>query len=207
MDRTALETRCRTRFRDPDQAVVTNTEWDDFLNDAYRDVIAASPLWPFLEQRNSAFSATAATRTTSLPTDCYRVLAVYNQTDHIVLNQIDGRDMAFRLYPNQDETGPPIHFRIRGQHIEWYPLPEVTTTVVLDYIATPALLAAGGDEPVFPEQYHNILVEGALARAYEDDGNLEQSAVHQGRFETILAGMMADLLNDRSPYSHTIIDT
>lgn len=207
MDVTTLTARLKTRFRDPSEDVITSTEWLSYLNDAYRDVIAAHPDWPFLEQRNSAFTATAAARTTTLPTDCFRVRAVYNATDQLAMNQIDGLDMVFRLYPSQAEPGPPVHFRLRNNLIEWYPLPEVSTTIVLDYIATPVMLSAGADEPVFPEQYHHLLVEHALARAYEDDGNVQQAAVHNERFATGLSGMMADLLSARMPYYPTIVDT
>lgn len=114
MDLTTLQTRCRTRFHDASQEVVTNTEWLGYLNDAYRDVIGAEPFWPFLD------------------------------------------------------AGTPI-----------------------------ADLAAGGDTPTFDSRWHNILVEGALYRAYLDDGAPDLAATHRTEFERQLTEMKADLLRGR----------
>lgn len=113
MDLTTLQTRCRTRFHDASQNVVTNAEWLGYLNDAYRDVLGAEPYWPFLDS--------------SVPVD----------------------------------------------------------------------LVSGGDSPVFDSRWHNILVEGAIYRAYLDDGNDAQAQVHKAEFATQLADMKAALLRGR----------
>lgn len=113
MDLTTLQARCRTRFRDADQDVVTNEEWTGYLNDAYRDVLGAEPYWPFLDS------------------------------------------------------------------------------------STPADLSAGSDTPTFDSRWHNILVEGALNRAYLDDGNAEQAALHAAEFGRQLAEMKDALLRGR----------
>lgn len=113
MNLTALQARCKLRFRDPNNDIVADADWTGYLNDAYRDVIGAEPYWPFLDS------------------------------------------------------------------------------------STPADLAAGSDSPTFDSRWHNILVEGALYRAYLDDGAADQANVHKTEFTTQLEEMKADLLRGR----------
>jgi hypothetical protein len=209
MQLSALQARCRTRFRDPNQNIVTDTEWTDYLNDAYRDVIAASPHWPFLETVNcSALVVAANTRSVALPTDVTRVLAVRNATDGFPMRPLlSGTKQHLYLDPEQNMTGVPEWYRVIAGRIEVWPLPTTPTTLHVEYPAPPSLLAGASDEPVFPEQYHHILVEGALQRAYLDDGNLEQAAVHADQYGSILGNMLLDLVGTAQEDSYpTIVD-
>jgi len=77
----------------------------------------------------------------------------------------------------------------------------------VEYFAGPAnLLVSGSDVPVFPSQYHRLLVEGALARAYLDDGNDKWSTMHFDREAKLLAGMVNDLLGPRQQRFSQIVD-
>jgi hypothetical protein len=198
MDVSAMQGRLRTRFRDPDQDVVDNTAWLDYLNDAYHDVIGASPWWPFTENQSAILSVTAAATGVDLPTDTWRVDGIYNVTDDYPLLPIDGNAamwIAFSGPGTAAQTGNPTHYRIRANRILVYPNPTAATTLHVEYRTRPADLTSG--EPIFPEQYHGILLEGALARAYIDDGNRDQAAVHEAKFQELLGGMKDDLLASR----------
>jgi hypothetical protein len=124
------------------------------------------------------------------------------------MSQIDGATNHIKAFPEQNESGVPELYRIYAGRIEVYPLPETNTVLHIEYPAPPALLANATDEPVFPEQYHSMLIEGALARAYVDDGNAAQAEIHLGQFASMLEAMRFDLLgagrHDRYP---TIVDT
>lgn len=207
MDAATLTTRCATRFRDPNNNIVTAVQWLEYVNETYADVIGASPHWPFLENSaNETLTVNAGSRSVALPPGVSRVTAVRNATDDVVMTPVDGRTTHMHAFPEQTETGVPQFYRVYGQDLEVYPLPEANTALQVEYPAAPALLTTG--EPVFAEQYHHILVEGALALAYTDDGAPEQSAAHSGRFDTILFRMKNDYLGaGRHDSLPTIVDT
>lgn len=203
-----MQARCATRFRDVGAAVVSPTEWLAYLNDAYTDVVAASPFWPFLETRNtSAVTVLANTRSIALPTNVTRVTAARNTRDNVKLEQLDGKAQHLLWDPTQAQTGIPVLYRVLGTKFELYPMPSADTIIELEYPLPPALLVSAGDIPVFPSQYHRALVEGALCLAYADDGAVDQTQLHQARFDAILSRMMNDLLGaDRHERAAGIAD-
>jgi hypothetical protein len=207
MDVANMQLTLRTRFRDPDQRVVGNSTWLDYLNAAYRDVIGASPFWPFMENQATELTVSAAATGVDLPTDAWRVDAVYNVTDDIELTPIDGNSGQFWGFAGPGvagQTGNPSHYRLRNNRILVYPNPAAETDLQVEYRVTPTMLLAG--EPAFAEQYHGILIEGALARAYRDDGNTPQADYHDGKFNALLERMKDDLLSTRGQHYPQIID-
>lgn len=163
------------------------------------DVVGADPNWPFLEVRNASLSIAGGMAETTLPADVWRVTSVYNATDKIPLTPIPGRADFRHWFPAPaDGLGIPLFYRLRGNVLEVYPWPAVTTEIDVDVAQPPAALTAGADEPIFPEQFHQLLVLGALARAYEDDGAPNQATPYQGRYERLLQSMKQDLLSVRT---------
>lgn len=206
MNRNTIVDRCEARFLDTANKIVTATEWADYVNEAYMDVVGAHPDWPFLEARSEVVSVPAGTGTATLPSDAFRVTAVYNATDDYVLEPLDGRSSHFRHFPDPAANlGTPTVYRLRSNVLEVYPWPSVTTTLHVDHFAPPATLGAT-DEPVFPEQYHRILVEGAIARAYEDQGEPDRAVSYQTRFNRMLRDMLVDLLGPRTESYPAILD-
>lgn len=207
MNLTTLQARCALRFQDPGFKIVDNPGWLGYLNDAYRDVINASPWWPFLEVlHDQSLVFTAGTRTMPLPATVLRVASVYNLTAQFKCSSIEGHTQHILRYPDQTETGPIQRYRIIGSDMQVWPLPDTTTTLTIDYWSAPADLAAGGDVPAFPAQWHNALVEGALARAYIDDGALSQAAAYQTRFDLTVLRMVRDLHSGQQDRNPEIVD-
>lgn len=208
MDRNALTARCATRFRDEDHAVYTESDWVDYVNDAYAEVIAARHDWPFLESRNESLSVTAGTGFVALPTDGWRVTAVYNATNDFPLEQLDGRADYRHWFPNPDQNlGVPELYRLRSNNLEVYPWPAATTTLHVDLYLPPALLVNSTDEPIFPEQYHRILVARALSEAHRDDGNLDMAGQYEQQYGILLGNMGDDLLSTRGERYPEVRDT
>lgn len=206
MDVATLTARLKTRFRDPNENVITSAEWLSYLNDAYRDVQAYSNLWSWLEvDGTAAVTVPAATRSVALPADVTRVTAVHNTTDDVLMAQFDGRTAHFKFDPEQNVSGVPEFYRLYAGKIQVYPLPTQNTVLHIEYPAPVADLTTG--EPAFPEQYHTMLVEGALARAYLDDGASEQAAAHQSAFLMMLERMLSADLASRHDTHATIVDT
>lgn len=67
--------------------------------------------------------------------------------------------------------------------------------------------ASGSGSPVWPSQYHDILIPGALAQAFLDDGNVSQAAEYEKRFDAAVAGMRATVLLSRTETNQYIRDT
>lgn len=209
-----LRKRASQRFGDPSFSIVADTtsatlpSWDDYINEAYRDVLQASPLWPWNEAQPANLTFPANTFAgVALPADLWQVEAVWDQTDFLPLVPLEGRSDYLNQYPQQNEVGIPQHYRIFNSKLFIYPAPTVSTQVRVDGVQRPADLVSGTDVPVFPVAYHHMLVDGALAYAYQDDGNLDLSKASAMRFEGILARMRQDLLQYRQERYPEIVDT
>jgi hypothetical protein len=207
MNGQAIVDRAEARFGDSSNAVYSAADWLSFVNDAYTDVVTADPLWPFLEGRDTSISLSVGDAEKPLPADVWHVLSVYNATDKLPLAPIPGRAEFRHYFPDPGAAlGIPLYYRLRGNTIEFYPRPAATTAIHLDVLVPPAALATN-TEPVFPEQFHNLLVYGALAKAYEDDENPEMAATFQGRFDRGIERMRLFLLSPRTEEYPQIQDT
>lgn len=194
-----------SRFRDTGNGVYSVADWNDYLLEAQADVYAASPWWPFFE--GLATNTITTSGEVTLPTDAWRVNSVYNATDDYALSPLSGRADYLAYYPDPDASvGSPLHYRLRSNVLEVLPHPQSPVSIRVEYMVPPAFLAADGDEPIFPEQYHQILVSGALARAYEDDGNVNMAQTHWAKFGALLSQMKDDLLDTRSESYYGIPD-
>lgn len=208
MNRDAIQARCESRFGDTANAVITDAEWASYINDAYLDVCSAAVSWeppaPFLEARASNTVTSGGEIT--LPSDCWRVTAVFNDTDNFLLERLDGRSGYREFYPDPaNNRGTPTSYRLRANVLELYPRPSSSTDVVVDYFVNPAELGAS-DEPVFAEQYHRILVAGALAFAYEDEGDERRAEVQRQRFANGLEAMRLDMTASRGATYTALVD-
>jgi hypothetical protein len=61
--------------------------------------------------------------------------------------------------------------------------------------------------PVWPSQYHDILIDGAMAQAYLDDGNPGQGDKYQTLFQAGITGMLTQLGQSRTETNSVIRDT
>lgn len=75
------------------------------------------------------------------------------------------------------------------------------------HLAVVVRTASSSAEPVFPEGYHDILIDGALAAAYLDDGNKGQHDAYEARFQTRLTAMANSILQSRTETNQYIRDT
>lgn len=279
----ALATRASIRFRDPGFAVIANSQWLAYLNEAYNRVNAASPLWPWLESTVQTLSFTAGNRSVALPTDVIGVNWAYDSTDDYRLIDQMGRGDFFHQDHLRSETGQPVTYRVVGSTMELNPTPLTNTTVVVECILMPSalaadtistfeatggaagnitatgvavgdtLLAVGGVKtadqtyfdfssqfsitaanvinnsagtattgyklvvvwrtlsssasPIFPSAFHDVLIEGALAAAYLDDGNFRAHDKCESRFSDRIKSMLASVQLSRTETNQPIRDT
>lgn len=201
-----LKTQLAARFRDPSNNVISAAQWGEYINQAYRKANGTTPLWPWLQTSEQTINVTANTRATALPTDTVQVNWVYNTTNNYRLTPIDGHGAQWDNGVLRTETGNVKQYRIRGSNIEVFPLANGATVLVAECVTFPGSLT-GTDEPAWPEPFHELLLEGALALAYQDDGNLPW---HDRHWEKFLAGvkeMEQTLLAFRTEAYPLIVDT
>lgn len=197
--RLQLQTETALRLRDTGLVVFTAPYLNNALNAGYEFIMGASPFWPFLEaMANGASQVVPANgNVITLPTDVWRILSINNDTDKYALTEITGRKQFLALYPDPTaQTGTPKHYRVFGNQVQVFPYASAATQLRVEYYVA-ANLAADSDVPVFPSEWHNLLVEYAMFVAYTDDGNLQQAAAHQATFQARLAHMKASLLGPR----------
>lgn len=203
---TALGARAAERFKDPSNNVVTAAQWLSYCNEAYDQLNAYSPLWPWLETSEQTLSFTANVRSATLPTDVLAVNWAYDSTDDYRLIDQMGRGDFFHQDHLRSEVGQPVTYRVRASTMELNPTPAVATTVVAECVLVPAALA-GGDTPVFPRAFHNVLIDGMLSAAYIDDGNPVQAKTYEERFQNRMKQMMNSILAARTEGNQPIRDT
>lgn len=193
MQFSAIRTRCAIRFKDPANIIITDAVWKDYVNQRYHETLGHSGLLraPWNDTIITSLSIAAETRSTVLPVDAWHVNNVYNSTSLVKLEPLEGTAEHLRYWPDLTEDGTPVNYRIRANTIEVYPLPSVTTALRVEYVAQVADLVADVDLPVFPLNFHaRLLVDGTLADAYLDDGNIKQYEAHEANFQ----GCLKDLI-------------
>lgn len=206
MQFSVIRTRCATRFRDASFDIVTDAQWKDYVNDAYADVQGATPFWPWLATSDVALTVLANARTTALPVNVYRITALLNDTDDIRMRPFEGTSEHYAQYPTDADAGPPTQYRVLGTTLYVYPKPTVTTALRVEYTKSAAELSADGDLPAFPAEFHRILVEGALANAYEDDANVQMAQMYDANFAAGLEGLKTAMLQPQQERYPEIVD-
>jgi hypothetical protein len=194
-----------TRFRDPSNAIVLDTDWKNYVNTAYGDVLMRMP-WAPWNEGSASLVIGASTRSVALPTDVDKVLAVWNSTDQFPMVPLEGRMQTYNEYPQQTEIGQPMHYRIFGESLLVYPLPQVSTTFVVEYVVMPADMVNDTDVPAFPTQWHDVLVSGAVALAYRDDGNIAMAQEYDKEAEDMIKALIQDSMQPRQDRYYEIVD-
>lgn len=202
----ALVDMCEERFRDSTNLIYSAAYWLNRINDAYMEVINASPFWPFLQTSPTNLSYSAQAANVALPADTLRVDAVFNATDNYPLTVLDGDAEAWATFPSlTTDFGMPLFYRVYAGAIELYPRPSATTSLRLMTALAPVELT-GAAEPIFPESWHRLLVLGALAKGYEDDDNPGPASNYRAQFDRGIEQMKDALLVPQAETYAPLID-
>jgi hypothetical protein len=200
---TALIARCKTRFGDASGDIVSSADWLAYINEAYDEANRHSPFWPFEETADTSVTIAAGANSASLETEqagSWRVISVLNTTDDYTLAPAAGA--PFSDYPTESaDPGSPEVYRLFGNTLQVYPYTDHAIVLRIEVFKPPtALLDNSSSAPVWPPEFHSVLIEGALAMAYRDDGNDTFADKHYEKFlagiskmeEALLSGMRAE---------------
>jgi hypothetical protein len=161
-----------------------------WINQAYAE-ICAHRRWPFLEANTAGNSPLSISDLGAIQT--VRITSgstvLHHEYKHTLLDK--GESLA--------QAGTPTRYYLNtGNEINVHPAD--VTAISVHYWKVPAVLT-GTDTPLIPLRYHNLIVDGAVRRAYLDTDNFEAAAAVESERQNGLKLMERDLLNivDREP--------
>jgi hypothetical protein len=69
-------------------------------------------------------------------------------------------------------SGVPTHYWVFANKITLFPVPSLVKNISVYYIRKPLAVAVDGDTPEIPVQYHTQIVDYCIAKAMQQDNNL-----------------------------------
>lgn len=163
-----------------------------WLNQAYREILNLHA-WPFLQDVETG-SANAGE--VSVP-DLRKIRFVTDVSDGSnpgrQLRRVSLEDLVHDDDADLTLTGTPEWYYVDGGNIvKGYP---VGGTIRAYYIKRVSPMS-GTDDPLFSEEYHNLIVDKAMIKAYIDGDNFEAAAALRQEFESGVSAMAEDYLLD-----------
>lgn len=167
----------------------TEARAERWLNQAYREILNLHP-WPFLQ---ATATGTAGAGYVSIA-DLRKLRAVSDITPgyDVHLGRASFEEL---LEENGDltETGDPEWYYVDGTAtVKAFP---VGGQIKAYYIKRVDPMS-GTDTPVFDEEYHNLIVDKAMIKAYIDSDNFEAAAALREETNLSLTAMAEDYFLD-----------
>jgi len=123
---------------------------------------------------------------------------------HSLQTQVSLRILEYKEYVDKyidqestsDVGGIPIYvFRTPDNNYGLFPYPDKAYTLKFDAYAKPTALSATTDAPTIPEQFRQVIVDGATAYGYQYRGEAQQYGINFARFEEGIKHMQSILIN------------
>lgn len=134
---------------------------ENWLNDGLRYVVRHTALPDY--ETSASLVSVAGTATIALPSDFGVALKLQDTAIYDVLERTT-RD-EFLQY-NTSVRGRPFKYALYGSNIQLYPTPNAVYSYTLLYRKVPVAMSADADTPAFPSEYHHLLIDYALHRAW-----------------------------------------
>jgi hypothetical protein len=169
---------------------------DRWLNQAYREICNLH-VWPFLV---TEVTGTAGAGQVSIP-DLRKLLLVADASVGTTPGYILGRSSYEDLAQDGEDlsqAGTPALYWMQGTStVRAFP---VGGTIYVRYARRVDELS-GTQTPLFDEEYHDLIVDRAMIKAYKDSDNFEAAAALRQEFD---AGMTA-MAEDYQVYSRDVM--
>jgi len=176
------------------------------VNDAINYINQREFGWPFSHVTHSETLIANTTRY-SIPATAqhvdYETFRINRDTSlsvsGVTLRVLDYKEYIDR-YVDQESTSnvggvPKFVFRTPDNNFGLYPYPDKAYTLKYEYFSKPTLLSAATDVPSVPDQYRQVIADGATAYAYQYRGEAQQYGINFARFEDGIKHMQTILLN------------
>jgi hypothetical protein len=180
-----IATRVKRQFGDEAGVQVTDADIIRWVNDAQREIAVKNNLL----QVRATTAVSPGVNEIAAPTDILTLHAVRFQGIKLIpLSQQEADQFDLGAVPTTSRS-TPTHFWRWANTITLYPAPNITDPddITLFYTRIPVEITATNQTPELPAQYHNRIVEYAIAQAAELDENLQQYQLKMGQFESGVA--------------------
>jgi hypothetical protein len=125
-------------------------------------------------------------------------------SDFLRMQDVFYPELVMRLKPKDQQQfdstapakfeGPPEIYTLYGNELWVFPTPNSSTdTLELRYIKNAPVLVAESDKPLLNKNYLHLLVQYAVARAFEAEDDAEAAQAHIGRYKSDLAQFATDV--------------
>lgn len=159
---------------------------EQYLNDAYLLDICEEEDWFFLEEVKEGPAPLEIA-------DLRTVEYVFDQSNVEKLEPLLKDRITDDWNPDLTETGTPsLYYITQGKTINVYPV--ATNEIQVRYWKVAPELS-GEAEPLLPKRWHSLIIDGAVARAYEQSDDWELAEAAKNRFDMRLQSMRESLLN------------
>ena len=122
----------------------------------------------------------------------------------VTLRNLDYKEYVDKFIDQESTTGVggvPIYvFRTPDNNFGLYPYPDKAYTLKYDAFVKPTALSAATDVPTIPEQFRQVIVDGATAYGYQYRGESQQYGINFSRFEDGVKHMQSLFINRNFNY-------
>jgi len=157
-----------------------------YINQVYLN-ICEEEQWPFLETTETGtppYTTTAEIR---------GVDSVVDTTNANILSWMDRRRLL-EIDRDLTTTGTPVYWYQTSQStINVYPA-NTAITLSVHFFKVPTELTAGSDEPLIPQRWHDLIVDGVAIRAYKDTDDYDAAGNVQQWYDAQLQQMRDSVL-------------
>ena len=176
------------------------------VNDAVNYINQREFGWPFSHSTQTETLVASQTRYT-VPTGTqhvdYETFRISKDNtlgvDATTLRVLDYKEYVDKYIGQETSSGvggvPNFVFRTPDNNYGLYPDPDKAFTLKYEFYSRPTALAAATYLPTVPEQFRQVIADGATAYAYQYRGEAQQYGLNFTRFEDGIKHMQSILLN------------
>ena len=176
------------------------------VNDAINYINQREFGWPFSHSTQTETLVASQTRYT-VPTGTqhvdYETFRISKDNtlgvDATTLRVLDYKEYVDKYIGQETSSGvggvPNFVFRTPDNNYGLYPYPDKAYVLKYEFNSRPTALAAASDVPTVPEQFRQVIADGATAYAYQYRGEAQQYGLNFTRFEEGIKHMQSILLN------------
>lgn len=167
-----------------------------WINQAIGEICDTKP-WPFLQATKEGTGPLTIA-------DLGHALTVTNitsgeQIPYVPRTQIVGRD------PDLNETGIAQCWYQEGEtQLAVWPK-DTASKIQVRYTRVPPELVANADTPLIPTRFHDVIVDGAVIKAYKSNDNFESAQLVRQEWERGMRTMLSALLKPNLDNARSIV--
>lgn len=187
------------------RADVTNAIVDAAINDVYKR-LAMSFRFYELENTDTGITTADGTAAYSVPTGARKTISIVDTTNK---NRLWPKDIEWyeQMDTSTDVSGRPEYYVRYGSQYLFWPTPDGAYAIRVRYTKLPTTLSADGDTPVYPTEWHMVIVRLAQADIAMDLGLDTRAMNLKNEGLSIITAIQEDrTMDERQQTAHVIVE-